>query len=69
MPVLNENSDVFENGGSSLRVLQITGKIYDVLGVDVKLRHVFSYASPRSLSDFLENESKQGDSGADGISV
>ncbi|MER5570675.1 phosphopantetheine-binding protein [Streptomyces goshikiensis] len=69
IPELNENSDVFENGGSSLHVLQITGKIYDVLGVDVKLRHVFSHASPRSLSDFLENESEQEDSGADGISA
>ncbi|GHD48974.1 acyl carrier protein [Streptomyces mirabilis] len=55
-PTLDENSDLFDNGGSSLHVLQITGKIHDFLGIDVKLRHVFSNTSPRSLSDFLESE-------------
>ncbi|KOG07305.1 MULTISPECIES: acyl carrier protein [Streptomyces] len=65
-PELDESSDLFENDGSSLHVLQITGRIHDALGVDVKLRHVFSHASPRSLSDFLEGEPGQVDSGADG---
>ncbi|MFE7778472.1 acyl carrier protein [Streptomyces sp. NPDC057445] len=55
-PALDENSDLFKNGGSSLHVLQITGRIHDVLGIDVKLRHVFSHTSPRGLSDFLESE-------------
>jgi hypothetical protein len=59
-PSLDENSDLFENGGSSLLVLQIVGQIYDVLGVDVKVRTVFTYASPRRLSDSMEDEIGQG---------
>jgi hypothetical protein len=55
-PDLDEASDLFDNDGSSLHVLQITGRIYDTLGLDVKLRHVFLHASPRSLSEFLESE-------------
>lgn len=58
-PDLDEDSDLFENDGSSLHVLQITGLIHTVLGVDVKLRDVFSHTSPRSLSDFLEGETEQ----------
>jgi acyl carrier protein len=52
-PDLDENSDLFENGGTSLHILQIIGEIHKVLDVDVKLREVFSHTSPRSLSDFL----------------
>ncbi|WP_432006748.1 acyl carrier protein [Streptomyces parvus] len=63
-PALDEDADLFEKNGSSLQVLQITGRIHDALGIDVKLRHVFSYASPRSLSEFLDAEFAQGDSGA-----
>jgi hypothetical protein len=55
-PDLDEASDLFDNDGSSLHVLQITGRNYDTLGLDVKLRHVFLHASPRSLSEFLESE-------------
>jgi Phosphopantetheine attachment site len=50
---VDETSDLFEIGGTSLHVLQIVGQIYDVLGVDVRLRMVFEHASPRSLSAFL----------------
>ncbi|MFJ8155128.1 phosphopantetheine-binding protein [Streptomyces sp. NPDC094468] len=53
-PDLDENSDLFENDGTSLHVLQITGEIHSSLAVDVKLRDVFFHSSPRSLSDFLE---------------
>ena len=52
-PRLDENSDLFENRGSSLHVLQITAQIYDALGLDVSLRDVFSHPSPQSLADFL----------------
>jgi acyl carrier protein len=55
-PELDENSDLFEHRGSSLHVLQITALIYDELGIDVKLRDVFSHTSPRSLSDFLADD-------------
>lgn len=55
-PNLDEDSDFFEHGGSSLHVLQIVGQIYDTLGVDIKLRHVFAHATPRSLSEFLAGE-------------
>ncbi|WP_335974856.1 MULTISPECIES: acyl carrier protein [Streptomycetaceae] len=55
-PELDEDSDLFENDGSSLHVLQITGLIHTVLGIDVKLRDVFSHTSPRGLAVFLENE-------------
>ena len=58
-PDLAEDSDLFENDGSSLHVLQITGLIHTALGIDVKLRDVFSHASPRSLSDFLEGDLKK----------
>jgi Phosphopantetheine attachment site len=55
-PGLDENSDLFENDGTSLHVLQITGEIHNILGVDVKLRDVFFHTSPRTLSDFLEGQ-------------
>ncbi|MBN6050716.1 hypothetical protein JYK22_02125, partial [Nonomuraea sp. RK-328] len=51
---LDENSDLFEHGGTSLHVLQIVAEIYDVLGADVKLRQVFRNASPLSLSTSME---------------
>ncbi|MFI5557881.1 phosphopantetheine-binding protein [Amycolatopsis japonica] len=57
---LSENSDLFEYGGMSLHVLQIVGRIYDTLGIDVKPRHVFRHSSPLGLSDFLEKESEKG---------
>jgi Phosphopantetheine attachment site len=60
-PDLDDNSDLFENRGSSLHVLQITAQIYDVLGMDVSLRDVFSHPSPRSLSDLLDGEAERGD--------
>lgn len=63
---LDENSDLFENDGSSLHVLQITARIYNVLGMDVRLRHVFSHTSPRSLADFLESQPVPEESGARG---
>ena len=53
-PALDGNSDLFENRGSSLHVLQITGRLYDTLGMDVSLRDVFSHPSPRSLAEFLD---------------
>lgn len=65
-PALDGNSDLFENRGSSLHVLQITGEVYDALGIDVSLRDVFSHPSPRSLSDFLADEAVQGDSSTGG---
>ncbi|GGN43737.1 phosphopantetheine-binding protein [Streptomyces fuscichromogenes] len=55
-PDLDENSDLFENNGTSLHVLQITGEIHNILGVDVKLRDVFFHPSPRTLSDFLDGQ-------------
>ncbi|MGC0337245.1 MULTISPECIES: acyl carrier protein [Streptomyces] len=55
-PNLDENSDHFESGGTSLHILQIIGEIHRAFGVEVKLRDVFSHASPRSLSDFLEGK-------------
>ncbi|WP_394617100.1 acyl carrier protein [Lentzea sp. JNUCC 0626] len=54
---LDENSDLFEHGGTSLHVLQIVGAIYDGLGLDVRPRHVFLHASPQGLATYLEQES------------
>ncbi|MGQ4464647.1 acyl carrier protein [Streptomyces violaceoruber] len=51
---LDETSDLLDNGGTSMQALRIVGKIYDVLGVDVRLRDVFAHASPQSLSEFIE---------------
>jgi len=53
-PGLDGDSDLFENHGSSLHVLEIAAQMYDVLGVDVSLRDVFSHPSPWSLSAFLD---------------
>jgi hypothetical protein len=50
---LDENSDLFEVGGTSMHVLQIVGQVYDVLEVDVRLRQIFEHTSPKSLSAFL----------------
>jgi fengycin family lipopeptide synthetase D len=52
---LDENADLLESGGTSLHLLQIVGKVYDVLGVDVRLRDLFAHASPRSLSAFIDS--------------
>lgn len=54
---VDENSDLFEHGGTSLHVLQIVGAIYDSLGLDIRPRHVFLHASPQGLATFLEQES------------
>lgn len=53
-PDLDEDSDLFENGGSSLHVLQITGQVYEILGSDIELREVFMHPSPRRLSTVIE---------------
>ena len=50
---LDENSDLFEVGGTSMHVLQIVGQVYDVFEADLRLRQVFEHASPKSLSAFL----------------
>ncbi|UOX90004.1 phosphopantetheine-binding protein [Amycolatopsis sp. FBCC-B4732] len=50
---LDATADLFENGGTSLHVLQIVGRIYDTLGVEVRPRHVFLHASPQDLTAFL----------------
>ncbi|MFK0174304.1 phosphopantetheine-binding protein [Streptomyces sp. NPDC090306] len=55
-PSLDENAEIFNNGGSSMHVLQIAGQIYEVLGADVRLRHIFTNGSPSRLSAFMENE-------------
>ncbi|MFI9328698.1 acyl carrier protein [Kitasatospora sp. NPDC052868] len=55
-PDLDENSDLLDNDGTSLHMLQIVGEVHRTLGVDVKLREVFTHTSPRSLSDFLEGK-------------
>jgi acyl carrier protein len=55
-PDLDENSDHFDNGGTSLHMLQIIGEIHRVFGVEVKLREIFFHTSPKSVSDFLESK-------------
>ncbi|MEV0217116.1 phosphopantetheine-binding protein [Micromonospora sp. NPDC050695] len=52
---VDESSDLVENGSTSLQLLQIVGKIYDVLGVDVRLRDLFTHASPQTLSAFIDS--------------
>ncbi|MGW1917672.1 acyl carrier protein [Streptomyces sp. NPDC002076] len=52
---LDETSDLFENGATSLDVLKIVGRVYDVLGVDIRPREVFTHASPQSLSAYIES--------------
>jgi hypothetical protein len=67
-PDLDEGSDLFENDGTSLHVLEIASEIHESLGLDVKLRDVFFHTSPRSLSDFLDGEPAQAASSADDTS-
>ncbi len=55
-PELSEDSDVFENGGTSLHVLQVAGQIYHQLGINVMLREVFTHTTPRGLAAFLYGE-------------
>lgn len=55
-PSLDENAEIFNNGGSSLHVLRIVGRIHEVLGADVRLRHIFTNGSPGKLAAFMENE-------------
>ncbi|MFD4998669.1 acyl carrier protein [Streptomyces buecherae] len=52
---LDETSDLFENGATSLHVLKIIGRVYDVLGADIRPREVFTHASPQSLSAYIES--------------
>ncbi|MEV0266882.1 phosphopantetheine-binding protein [Streptomyces sp. NPDC050617] len=51
---LDETSNLFENGATSLHVLKIVGRVYDVLGVDIRPREVFTHASPKLLSAYIE---------------
>jgi acyl carrier protein len=55
-PDLDENSDHFDNGGTSLHMLQIIGEIHRVFGVEIKLREIFFHASPKSVADFLDGK-------------
>ncbi|WP_248580859.1 acyl carrier protein [Nocardioides sp. InS609-2] len=57
-PGLDEDSDVFENGGTSLHVLQVAGQIYQQLGTNVSLRDVFTHTTPRSLATLLYGDSE-----------
>jgi hypothetical protein len=50
---LDENSDLFEVGGTSMHVLQIVGQVYDLMEVDVRLRMIFKHTTPKGLSEFL----------------
>ncbi|WP_020124641.1 phosphopantetheine-binding protein [Streptomyces canus] len=52
---LDETSNLFENGATSLHVLKIVGRVYDVLGADIRPREVFTHASPQSLSAYIES--------------
>lgn len=49
-PSIDETSDVFEHGGTSLHVLQVAGAIYQRLGTSVSLRDIFTYTTPRRLA-------------------
>lgn len=57
-PDLDADSDVFQNGGTSLHVLQVAGQIYQQLGTNVSLRDVFTHTTPRALAQLLDD--KQG---------
>lgn len=65
-PGLDADSDVFENGGTSLHVLQVAGQIYQQLGTNVSLRDVFTHTTPRSLAALLFGEPGSGTSSTDG---
>ncbi|MEY9860778.1 acyl carrier protein [Catenulispora sp. GAS73] len=53
MDDIDETSDLFDVGGTSIHVLEIVGRVYDVLGLDLRLRQIFEHASPQSLSAFI----------------
>lgn len=60
-PGLGPDSDVFENGGTSLHVLQVAGQIYQQLGTNVSLRDVFTHTTPRALADLLGEQAASTD--------
>lgn len=65
-PGLDEDSDVFENGATSLHVLQVAGQIYQQLGTNVSLRDVFTHTTPRSLATLLYGDPATSTAGTDG---
>ncbi|MEV6412959.1 acyl carrier protein [Kribbella sp. NPDC051718] len=65
-PGLDEDSDVFENGGTSLHVLNVAGQIYQQLGTSVSLRDVFTHSTPRSLATLLYGTSEASTASTDG---
>lgn len=63
---LDEDSDTFENGATSLHVLQVAGQIYQQLGTNVSLRDIFTHTTPRSLATLLYGESEAAPASTDG---
>ncbi len=60
---LNEDSDFFEIGGDSMQAASLAAKLLKETGVSVSVTEVFSNASPKALSELIENKRKEsGDS-------
>jgi hypothetical protein len=55
-PLLHRDSNLFDSGGSSMHVLQISGDIYTLYGIDVSLRDIFLNPTPDRLARVLVAE-------------
>ncbi|SFK22378.1 acyl carrier protein [Streptomyces pini] len=53
---LDRDSDFYEVGGDSLTAFQITGRIQDVLGVEVPVSLVFAYPTPADLASVVDSD-------------
>ncbi|MFP8963357.1 acyl carrier protein [Streptomyces nanhaiensis] len=53
---LDRDSDFYEVGGDSLTAFQITGRIQEVLGVEVPVSLVFAYPTPADLASVVDSD-------------
>ncbi|MDG9701460.1 acyl carrier protein [Streptomyces sp. DH37] len=53
---LDRDSDFYEVGGDSLTAFQITGRLQEVLGVEVPVSLVFAYPTPADLASVVDSD-------------
>ncbi|MFD6907365.1 acyl carrier protein [Streptomyces sp. NPDC060077] len=56
LPDLTEDTDFYEAGGDSLTAFQITGRLEEILGVQVPVSLVFAYPTPRDLAEVVDTD-------------
>ncbi|MGW3320769.1 acyl carrier protein [Streptomyces fungicidicus] len=56
LPDLTEDTDFYEAGGDSLTAFQITGRLEEILGVQVPVSLVFAYPTPQDLAEVVDTD-------------